>query len=115
MTSIAITRTPTLQRAPADPSTDIPADTSNGAVVVGGGLAGLIAACYLAGGGLSVTLFEKAAGLGGRAATQYVHGFAMNRGIHALYTGGATSQALAELGVSRRQPSARNFSGLATT
>src|SRR5690348_10873067 len=39
-------------------------------VIVGGGLAGLSAAAYLARGGVAVTLFEKAAHLGGRAATQ---------------------------------------------
>ena len=39
-------------------------------VVVGGGMAGLSAACYLARAGVAVTLFEKAASLGGRAATQ---------------------------------------------
>src|SRR5581483_5598179 len=36
---------------------------------------------------------------GGRAATQQRQGFALNRGIHALYTGGAASRVLAELGV----------------
>ena len=69
------------------------------AVVVGGGIAGLTAACYLARGGQRVTLFERAAGLGGRAATQRVDGYAVNRGAHALYTGGAATQVLRELGV----------------
>ncbi|GER92269.1 hypothetical protein KDW_64310 [Dictyobacter vulcani] len=35
-------------------------------VIVGGGLAGLAAACYLARGGASVQLYEKSARLGGR-------------------------------------------------
>jgi phytoene dehydrogenase-like protein len=68
-------------------------------VVVGGGLAGLTAACYLARAGLSVTLFEQAPGLGGRAATQIHAGYSFNRGAHALYTGGAASEIFAELGV----------------
>src|SRR5690349_14815743 len=74
-------------------------DTHADTVIVGGGLAGLTAACYLARGGRSVTLFERAAGLGGRAATQLVDGYAVNRGAHALYTGGAASEILRELGV----------------
>lgn len=75
-------------------------DTATDVCVVGGGLAGLTAACYLARSGLGVTLFEKAAALGGRAATQFANGFAFNRGVHALYPGGAASQVLDELGVS---------------
>ncbi|MEO7908993.1 MAG: NAD(P)/FAD-dependent oxidoreductase [Roseiflexaceae bacterium] len=77
---------------------DKPADV----VVIGGGMAGLTAACYLARSGLAVTLFEKAARLGGRAATQIEAGFSFNRGIHALYTGGAASEILCELGVTYR-------------
>lgn len=67
--------------------------------IVGGGLAGLTAACYLAQGGVAVTLFEKAAKLGGRAATRYQDGYAFNRGIHALYCGGATEQVLQDLDI----------------
>lgn len=36
-------------------------------VIVGGGMAGLAAAAYLARAGKTVTLFEKAVNLGGRA------------------------------------------------
>ena len=68
--------------------------------VVGGGIAGLTAACYLARAGLGVTVFEKARTLGGRAATRESDGFLFNRGIHALYTGGAASLAFEELGIS---------------
>jgi phytoene dehydrogenase-like protein len=67
--------------------------------IVGGGLAGLSAASYLARAGVTVTVFEKAAALGGRAATQNFDEFRLNRGIHALYTGGAASEVLQELGV----------------
>lgn len=69
-------------------------------VVVGGGIAGLIAACFLARGGAEVTLFEKALTVGGRASTKESKGFLFNRGIHGLYTGGAASRAFEELGVS---------------
>lgn len=68
-------------------------------VVVGGGLAGLAAASYLARAGANVALFEQASGLGGRAATQAFDGFCFNRGAHALYTGGTASDVLRELGI----------------
>src|SRR5215207_3740793 len=68
-------------------------------IVVGGGLAGLASACYLARGGRSVTLLEKSHALGGRASTDHLQGFALNRGAHALYTGGAASEVLHDLGV----------------
>jgi phytoene dehydrogenase-like protein len=71
----------------------------NQIVIVGGGLAGLTAAAYLARGGAKVTVYEKSASLGGRATTQQYDGFAFNRGIHALYTGGAASEVLAELNI----------------
>jgi phytoene dehydrogenase-like protein len=67
--------------------------------VVGGGMAGLTAACYLARAGVGVDVFEKAPILGGRAATREAEGFMFNRGIHALYTGGAASRAFEELDV----------------
>ena len=68
--------------------------------VVGGGMAGLTAACYLARAGLAVTVLEKAPIPGGRAATREYDGFLFNRGGHALYTGGAGSRILEELGIS---------------
>jgi phytoene dehydrogenase-like protein len=74
--------------------------TRTDAVIVGGGMAGMTVACYLARAGVDVTVFEKAPELGGRAATQNVDGFRFNRGGHALYTGGAASRVLEELGVS---------------
>jgi phytoene dehydrogenase-like protein len=69
-------------------------------VIVGGGVAGLTAATYLARDGERVTLVEKGATPGGRASTDHVGGFAFNRGAHALYPGGAASEVLRELGVS---------------
>ena len=68
-------------------------------VVVGAGLAGLTAACYLARGGARVTVFEKASTIGGRASTQHHDGYRLNRGIHALYTGGAATAVLADLAI----------------
>jgi len=70
-----------------------------GIVVIGGGIAGLTVASYLARAGVGVTLFEKAPAPGGRAASRDLEGFRFNRGIHALYTGGATSRVLRELGI----------------
>jgi phytoene dehydrogenase-like protein len=68
--------------------------------VVGGGIAGLTTACFLARKGAQVTLFEKAPTVGGRGATRESGAFRFNRGIHALYTGGAASRVFEELGVS---------------
>lgn len=73
--------------------------TQTDVVVIGGGMAGLSTACYLGRAGVPVTLFEKAANLGGRAATQNHDGYLFNRGIHAIYTGGATSEVLRDLGI----------------
>jgi phytoene dehydrogenase-like protein len=75
-------------------------DAQTDVAVVGGGMAGLTAACYLARGGSEVTLFERAPEPGGRATTREADGFFFNRGGHALYTGGAASQAFEDLGVS---------------
>jgi len=68
-------------------------------VIVGGGLAGLTAAAYLARAGRSVTLYEKAGELGGRARTQSKAGFQFNIGPHALYKNGHGAQVLRELGI----------------
>jgi len=67
--------------------------------VVGGGLAGLTAATYLARAGRRVRVFEKSRSCGGRAVT-HIHGdFRFNLGPHALYKGGAALAILQELGI----------------
>jgi phytoene dehydrogenase-like protein len=86
-------------------------------VVIGGGLSGLAAATYLARTGLHTTLVEKAPTLGGRASTEIPQGFALNRGAHALYSGGPASEVLKDLNVtykfgSPRKLLARDASGL---
>jgi phytoene dehydrogenase-like protein len=73
--------------------------TSTDVAVIGGGLAGLSAATYLARAGMQVTLFEKSSSLGGRAATQEYEGYAFNRGVHAFYYGSAGTRVLRELNV----------------
>lgn len=72
---------------------------SKNVIVVGGGLAGLAAATYLARGGRTVTLFEKRRHLGGRAISNLRQGFRFNLGAHALYRTGAASAAYRELGI----------------
>jgi len=81
-------------------------------IVVGGGLAGLTAATYLARAGQRVTVLEKAQQPGGRAITDTPHGFTMNRGAHGLYTGDAASEVLKELGISYSHGSPKNIRAL---
>ena len=69
------------------------------AIVVGGGIAGLTAAIYLARGGRKVTLFERRPQLGGRAVTELRHGFRFNLGPHAVYRGGVGSPIYREIGI----------------
>jgi phytoene dehydrogenase-like protein len=68
-------------------------------IVIGGGLSGLVAATLVARANLPTLLVEKAAALGGRAATQDKDGFKFNLGPHALYRKGQLSRTLGELGV----------------
>lgn len=67
--------------------------------IVGGGLAGLATAAYLARAGKQVTLFERSEHLGGRGATVVHNGYYHNLGPHALYKGGAGIEVLEELGI----------------
>ena len=90
----------------------IPQFAPTDVVVVGGGVAGLSAACYLGQAGVAVTLLEKASSLGGRAATRNRDGFCFNRGAHALYTGGEATAVLRELGVTYKYGIPKNVSML---
>ncbi|WP_195210433.1 FAD-dependent oxidoreductase [Actinomarinicola tropica] len=67
-------------------------------IVVGGGLAGLVAACTAARAGADVLLVEGR-DLGGRARTDRRQGFTFNRGPRALYVDGQAAPVLADLGV----------------
>lgn len=68
-------------------------------IVIGAGIAGLIAAHDLAAGGAPVTLLDAAARPGGRAQTRRENGYALNQGPHALYLGGRFRKALDRIGV----------------
>lgn len=68
-------------------------------VVIGGGLAGLISANFLANADCEVTLLEKSHLVGGRAATTDRNGILFNLGPHALYHSGQAYRILRELGV----------------
>ena len=68
-------------------------------VIVGGGLAGFVAAAYLAKTDLSVTVLEKGARIGGRATTTKVKTSYFNLGPHALSKKGPALAILKELGV----------------
>src|SRR5882724_5996853 len=75
-------------------------DESKGyVVVIGGGIAGLAAATFIARTGKSLRLFEQSRALGGRAQTKQQEGFHLNIGPHALYRGGRGIEILRELGI----------------
>jgi phytoene dehydrogenase-like protein len=71
-------------------------------VVIGGGIAGLTAATFIARSGKSVRLFEQSRALGGRAQTKEQGGFYLNIGPHALYRSGRGIEVLRELGIEPR-------------
>ncbi|MFQ5515222.1 MAG: phytoene desaturase family protein [Myxococcota bacterium] len=68
-------------------------------IVIGGGLAGLVAAVEAARAGVAVELFETLKEPGGRARTRQERGFLFNMGPHALYAQGPGRRILEELGV----------------
>ncbi|GAB3040094.1 protoporphyrinogen oxidase [Parafrigoribacterium mesophilum] len=69
-------------------------------IVVGGGIAGLVAARELATGGFQVTLLEAAAMLGGRVARHTVAGIDLDAGAESFATRGGTVAAfVTELGM----------------
>jgi phytoene dehydrogenase-like protein len=68
-------------------------------IVIGSGVAGVIAATSIAKAGTKVVLLEKASTFGGRAATRDRHGFHFNLGPHALYREGELRRTLQSLGI----------------
>ncbi|MBB6733160.1 phytoene desaturase family protein [Cohnella zeiphila] len=68
-------------------------------IVIGGGIAGLVAAADLARAGRRVMLLERGERLGGRGTTARKDGALFNLGGHALYLGGEAYSILGELGV----------------
>jgi glycine/D-amino acid oxidase-like deaminating enzyme len=68
-------------------------------VVVGGGLAGLTAACELARQRIAVTLLEGSGRLGGRARSTVRDGMILNLGPHALHARGPGTAILEHLGI----------------
>ncbi|WP_047980192.1 phytoene desaturase family protein [Ornithinibacillus contaminans] len=69
-------------------------------VIVGGGLAGYVAANYLTETSLSVLLIEKGKNIGGRARTNKVNQQYLNIGPHALSKKGKAMTILKDLGIS---------------
>lgn len=78
-------------------------------VVVGGGLAGLVAARHLAAGGVEVTVLERRADVGGRVRTVERDGYRFDRGFQVLFAAYPAVQReldLDALAVSRFAPGA---------
>ncbi len=65
--------------------------------IIGGGVAGLTAALLLARDGKTVTVYEQANTLGGRARTREIEGFQFNMGAHAVYRKGIAARTMKEL------------------
>ena len=72
---------------------------TNEIAIIGGGLAGLTAAVYLARNGKHVTIIDKTSEFGGRARTTVKDGFYFNQGAHALYIDGIGPKILEELNI----------------
>ncbi|WP_456276549.1 phytoene desaturase family protein [Bacillus sp. AK128] len=68
-------------------------------VIVGGGLAGYVAANYLTKTNLSILIVEKGKSVGGRARTNKMDQHYFNLGPHALYKRGKSISILEELGI----------------
>ncbi|MEH7331694.1 NAD(P)/FAD-dependent oxidoreductase [Neobacillus drentensis] len=66
-------------------------------VIVGGGIAGYVAANYLAKTNLSILILEKGKNVGGRARTNRINQQYLNQGPHALYKKGKAKSILEEL------------------
>ncbi|MFS0862781.1 phytoene desaturase family protein [Fredinandcohnia sp. 179-A 10B2 NHS] len=66
-------------------------------VVIGGGVAGLVASTFLARSGKAVLVLEKSKQLGGRGQTIEKHGSYLNLGPHAIYEKGIAYKVLTEL------------------
>ncbi|MRH41083.1 FAD-dependent oxidoreductase [Aquibacillus halophilus] len=68
-------------------------------VIIGGGLAGFVAANYLTDANMSVLLLEKGKRTGGRAKTDVISQQYFNLGPHAFYKKGKAKQIFDELGI----------------
>ncbi|WP_416150789.1 phytoene desaturase family protein [Salipaludibacillus sp. HK11] len=68
-------------------------------IIIGGGLAGYVAATFVAKANLSVLLLEKGKKVGGRARTDILSDQYFNLGPHALYKNGEAKKILTELGL----------------
>ena len=70
---------------------------STNVVVIGGGLAGLVAANVVADASAGVTVLDRRSSVGGRARTEERDGYLLNQEPHALYVGGTAARILDHL------------------
>ena len=91
---------PAARKSSPETEPAVPAETPRTAVVVGGGISGLIAARDLARSGLSVTLFEAGPELGGCVGTHQVAGLTLDSGAESFATRSrAVPDLIGELGL----------------
>jgi phytoene dehydrogenase-like protein len=86
-----------------------PSTSPSPTIIIGGGLAGLVASIFLARANHSVTLLEKAAHLGGRAISQNHQDYIFNLGAHAVYERTEGAQILKELNIRYTAGEPRNI------
>ena len=74
------------------------------AIIVGGGISGLVCANKLADAGVSVKLFEAADAVGGRIRTDEIDGFLLDRGFQVFLTGYPEAKAMLDYGALDLKP-----------
>jgi phytoene dehydrogenase-like protein len=83
--------------------------TAQNVVIIGGGIAGLTAAAYLARAGLPVTVFEHHQLPGGYVSSFHRNGFCFPAGLTSFCSNGIVFPILKELGIEEKRPFERVY------